>query len=42
MRVTIIGGDVDPVKEYFSRWLSPGSYGPSDKDTTIWIGQLPE
>jgi len=41
-KVTIIGDDVAAVKEYFSRWLSPGTYGPPDKDTTIWIGQLPE
>jgi len=41
-KVTIIGDDVAAVKEYFSRWLSPGTYGPADKDTTIWIGQLPE
>ncbi len=41
-KVTIMGDDPAALKEYFSRWLAPGSYGPSDKDTTIWIGQLPE
>ena len=41
-KVTIIGGDEAALREFLGRWLGPGTSGPPDKDTTIWIGQLPE